>query len=125
MKVAIIGSRNISSSEYERLINEVPVGCSEVISGGAAGADQFAEKFAQENGLPISVFLPQYEKSGKSAPLERNIQIVEAADYVLALWDGTSRGTANAILTCIKSGTPVKIFICKEKGEAQQAEIVY
>lgn len=113
MKVAIIGSRNLSEKSYGMLCSIVPIGASEIISGGANGADELAERYAAEHHLRFTLFLPEYEKYGKSAPLLRNEQLVSYSDYVIALWDGNSRGTGNAIAACIKQYTPVRVFLCK------------
>ena len=69
-----------------------------VISGGAKGADSLGEQFAKEFGYGRTIFLPQWDKYGKSAGFRRNQQIVDACDMVLAFWDGKSRGTADTIL---------------------------
>ena len=123
MKVAIIGSRNLSSSEYDKLWKVIPSGCSEIISGGSDGADTFAEKFANKNNIPARYFVPEYEKFGKYSPLRRNDQIIESADYVVALWDGKSRGTAYVIHSCIIIGKPVKIVISQSYNEIKPSDI--
>ena len=46
----------------------------------------------------------------ESAPLKRNISIIEHADLVLAFWDGQSRGTAFVIRKCREMNVPVKVF---------------
>jgi len=47
--------------------------------------------------------LPKYEKFDRSAPLKRNIEIIEYGDLVLAFWDGKSRGTKFVIDSCKKT----------------------
>ena len=44
------------------------------------------------NSLKQKEFLPEYARYGKSAPLKRNLQIIDYADLVIAFWDGSSRG---------------------------------
>lgn len=114
MRVAIIGSRTLNNQSYEKLCQLVPIGASEIISGGAMGVDKLAERYAKENHLRFTAFLPNYKKYGKTAPILRNTQLVSYSDYVIALWDGTSRGTGNAIATCIKEYTPVRVLLCKD-----------
>ncbi len=113
MKVAIIGSRNINQNDYEKLLPHIPIGASQIISGGATGADELAVRYAEENNLKLVTFTPEYEKFGKSATLKRNIQIIEYSDYVIALWDGHSRGTAHVIVNCIEIRVPVKVVLIK------------
>lgn len=90
MKIAIIGSRKIDHVDLEEL---VPKGATEIISGGAGGVDALAERYALAYGLPLTVFRPDYRRFRKGAPLKRNLQIVDEADEVIAVWDGESRGT--------------------------------
>ncbi len=92
MIVAVIGSR--SFNDYE-LLNRTLEGynISEIISGGAKGADSLAKEYATEKDIQIIEFLPEYDKYGKGAPLERNKTIVDNSDMVIAFWDGKSRGT--------------------------------
>lgn len=61
------------------------------------GSGQPWSTLAHEHGLQLTEFLPEYDKYGRGAPLIRNKTIIENADYVLAIWDGVSRGTHNAI----------------------------
>lgn len=78
---------------------------------GAKGIDTCAREYAVSNGIKLTEFLPEYEKYGRSAPLKRNITIIENADLVLAFWDGTSRGTKFVIDNCKSHGIPVKVFV--------------
>lgn len=108
MKVAIIGSRNLQVDHLEAFI---PPEATEIVSGGAKGIDTCAREFALANNIKLTEFLPDYDKHGKSAPLERNIQIIEHSDLVLAFWDGKSRGTKYVIDTCKERGVPIKVFL--------------
>lgn len=115
MRVAIVGSRSIEYAKlqkkaYELLCENIPSNCTEIVSGGAVGIDRLAEIYARHNDLPIKVFLPDYEKYGKKAPIMRNNEIVAYSQYVLAFWDGSSHGTAYTIATCLKEGVPVKVI---------------
>ena len=96
MKVAIVGSRTmvVLLSEY------IPEGATEIISGGARGVDTCARMYAETNGIPYREFRPDYLKYGRKAPIIRNNSIIEAADLVLAFWDGRSRGTKYMIDKC-------------------------
>ena len=107
MKVAVIGSRGLS---VPNLVDYLPEGTDEIVSGGARGVDASAREYALAHGLKLTEFLPEYDKYGRSAPLKRNITIIEHADIVLAFWDGASRGTAYVIKKCHELGVPVKVF---------------
>lgn len=107
MKVAVIGSRGLTIAN---LGHYLPSNTTEIVSGGAKGIDSCAEQYAQSQGVPVRVFLPDYKKYGKNAPLKRNLEIIRYADTVLAFWDGNSKGTKYVIDECKKSGKPVRIF---------------
>ena len=108
MKVAVIGSRNLTVSHLERYL---PAGVTEIVSGGARGIDTCAKAYARQKGLKLTEFLPQYKEYGKAAPLLRNLQIIQYADQVLVFWDGQSRGTRHVIRHCIKFRKQIRIFV--------------
>lgn len=110
MKVAVIGSRNLAVKNLEKYL---PEGTTEIVSGGARGIDSCAKNYANANGIPLKEFLPNYDEFGRSAPLLRNLEIIDYADIVLAFWDGKSRGTKFVIDKCRAKGKPVNIFISK------------
>ena len=108
MKVAIIGSRNLTISNLE---NYLPSGITEIVSGGAHGIDTCARLHALKNGLKLKEFLPEYTRYGKIAPLKRNLQIIEYSDEVIAFWDGKSKGTKYVIDNCKKNGVKITVHI--------------
>ena len=112
MKVAIIGSSNLHVHDLELYL---PKETTEIVSGGARGIDSDARAYAQQHGIPIKEFLPDYERYGRSAPLKRNLLIIEYADVVLAFWDGQSHGTKYVIDNCRKTGVPVKVFAPRKR----------
>ena len=108
MKVAVIGSRRL---QIENLGDYLPLGTTEIVSGGAKGIDACAREYAQQHGLRLTEYLPEYNRYGRAAPLKRNITIIENADLILAFWDGKSRGTKYVIDNCKKRNIPLKIYI--------------
>ena len=110
MKAAIIGSRNIKISNISEYL---PSNITEIVSGGAKGIDMCAREYAKAKRIKLTEFLPEYEKYGKSAPLKRNIKIVEYADEIFAFWDGSSRGTYHVISTCKKLGKRLHVILIK------------
>ena len=100
MKIAIIGSRSITDADIGKYVSAGD----EIVSGGAAGIDTLAAEYAKRNGLKLTVFLPEYEKYGRAAPIVRNKQIVDYADKVVALWNGSSKGTMSVIEYAEKIG---------------------
>ena len=108
MKVAVIGSRGLSVTDLGRYL---PENTTEIVSGGARGVDTSAREYALSHGIKRTEFLPEYTRFGRSAPLKRNITIIEYADIVLAFWDGKSRGTKFVIDNCRRLGVEVRIYI--------------
>ena len=111
MKVAVIGSRSAGSETLEMIMRALPAGCSEIISGGAKGVDFFAKMAAGRLNLKYTCIRPKYRKYGRAAPLSRNSAIIEKADFVLAFWDGRSKGTRQALACCISRRKPFRIFL--------------
>lgn len=108
MKVAVIGSRAIKVNNLEKYL---PANVTEIISGGACGVDTSAKEYALSHGLILTEYLPEYDKYGRSAPLKRNITIIEKSDLVLAFWDGISHGTKFVIDNCKKMNVPVMVYM--------------
>jgi hypothetical protein len=108
-----VGSRSLDGRAYRVLTENVPPGVSEIISGGASGADKLAERYAEEQDLPMTVIRPDYKTYDRAAPLIRNSQIVAESDFTLVLWDGKSRGSLNVIMTCIRTNKPFRVLLVK------------
>ena len=108
MKLAIIGSRRISDIDLDHYIKEKP---DEIVSGGAKGVDFCASEYAKRNAIKLTLFLPQYERYGRAAPIIRNKEIVNYADKILIIWDGSSKGTLSVIKHAEKSGKEHKIIL--------------
>ena len=112
MKLAIIGSRGLHVESFEEYL---PEGVTEIVSGGAKGIDTDAERYANANGIKMTVFKPQYSKYKGGAPHIRNKEIVNYADEVLAFWDGSSRGTKNVIEYCREVKKMVTVITMKSQ----------
>ena len=110
LKVAIIGSRAATGFDTERISEYLPENCTQIISGGAAGIDSAAERYARGHGIAFRKILPDYEQYGRRAPLIRDTQIVEESELVLAFWDFSSRGTSFTISECLRLGVPVRVI---------------
>ena len=115
MKLGITGSRTITDFDFipyftmqdkafRAFCRQHGLGrrkITEVISGGAKGIDMLAFQTAESIGIRNRQFLPERKKfPGKlvlKAFLERNKQIVDNCDILLAIWDGKSHGTKNTL----------------------------
>ena len=110
MKLAIVGSRNVEILDIEKYM---PEGISEIVSGGAKGADALAKEFAEKNGIKYTEFQPKYNLYGKAAPLKRNDEIADYADRAIAFWDGKSKGTKNVVGLFRKRGKEIDVIIVR------------
>lgn len=114
MKTAVIGSRTLTIEDIGQYL---PSGTDEIITGGAIGVDRCAEEFAVKHSIPLTVLPPDYRRYKKGAALVRNLEIIRRADFVLAFWDGNSRGTRYVIEQCRKKGRPVRVVLIRQKGK--------
>ena len=106
MKLLIAGSRSITSFDLSPYIpDEVDL----IITGGAKGIDTLAEAYARERGTPTLTVKPRYEKYGRAAPILRDEEMVDMADAVLVIWDGTSRGSKHTADYAHKKGKPLTV----------------
>ncbi|MDE7399554.1 MAG: hypothetical protein K2N06_08520 [Oscillospiraceae bacterium] len=108
MRVAVIGSRGLTVDDLGIYL---PVDTTEIISGGANGIDTCARNYAISHNIKLTEFLPEFDKYGRSAPLKRNLTIIQNAELVIALWDGTSHGTKFVIDKCGEMGVAIKTFV--------------
>ena len=86
MQVAIVGSRDSRELTVDDLIQMIPLNCTRLISGGAEGVDQLARQAAENLGIPLTEYLPDYETYGRLR------------------WSGTARSSQRPIW-CWPSGT--------------------
>lgn len=112
MKLAVIGSRSFDNfdlliNEIQSLSNEI----TEIISGGAKGADLLAEKWASQNKVILTIIRPNWSTYGRGAGIKRNEEIIKNCDFCIAFWDGKSKGTLSSIKFCEKYSKPHKIVL--------------
>ena len=108
MRIAIIGSRGVLNADIGKYVS----GADEIVSGGAVGVDSIAQKYAEQNNIRFTVFLPEYKLYGRAAPIVRNKLIVDYADKVVAFWDGRSKGTLSVIKYAEKTGKALEVVVC-------------
>ena len=109
-RVAIVGPRDYSDlARVAEVVAALPLG-TVVVTGGARGVDRAAEAAARRAGLEVELWLPDYRRSGRAAPLKRNETIAERCTRMIAFHDGTSRGTAHAIACARRCGRRVQVL---------------
>lgn len=104
MKTIIAGSRDITSDKVIYVLDFLGAQISEVVSGEAKGPDSIGEQWAITKSIPLRKFPPDWDKWGKSAGIRRNIEMLEYADWLVAFWDGQSKGTKHIIDNASKYG---------------------
>lgn len=113
IKIAVIGSRAGYPKDPAEMIEELlkveNLNKNEIIivSGGARGVDSIAESWARSNNVETLIFPADWKNLGKGAGYIRNVQIIDSADIVLAIWDGQSRGTRHSLYLSRRSGKKV------------------
>lgn len=114
MKIGIVGSRGFS--DYALLCQELeffdlfygPI--TQIVSGGAIGADSLGARWAQEKSIELIVYKPDWKKYKKKAGMIRNTDIVKNSDFVFAFWDGKSKGTKDSIDKSKNLNIPIKVI---------------
>lgn len=101
MKTVIAGGRDyqLTAEDYARL-DRLPI--TEVVSGGARGADTCGEMWATRTGKPVRRFPADWDKYGKSAGMIRNGEMAAYAEAVVLFPGG--RGTDNMFQTAVRRG---------------------
>ncbi len=110
MRVIIAGSRTVT--DFMQVVEAVVKSgfdVTTVISGTAKGVDQLGEDYAELFGLDVERFPADWSQHGRAAGPIRNRAMAEAADALVAVWDGSSRGTKNMIETARKLGLAVHV----------------
>lgn len=111
MKTIIAGGRDFTDFDILWMIlcaiSDPPT---EIVSGGARGADKLGEKAATDVGIPLKVFRANWDLYGKSAGYKRNVDMAIYADALIAFWDGKSRGTKHMIDIAIKNNLIVRVY---------------
>jgi predicted Rossmann fold nucleotide-binding protein DprA/Smf involved in DNA uptake len=108
MKTIVAGTRTFN--DYELLKDMLArFDITEVVSGGARGADALGERWAKERGLPLHRFPADWNRYGKAAGPRRNRLMAENAQALVAFWDGESRGTKHMIDVATELGLEVVI----------------
>lgn len=83
MKTIICGGRNYQLTVEDRALLDrfqLSVPITEVVSGGATGADAGGEAWARRQRLPLTVFRADWDRFGKAAGPTRNQAMAEYAE---------------------------------------------
>jgi hypothetical protein len=114
--VAIIGSRDYDNflvlyQFVEEALAEWNVHPTRIVSGGATGVDTMARRYANKKNIEMLEFLPH--GNGSNPWHERNAEIIDHADYVIAFPSVEGKGTQHAMRLAQEANKKLKVFnIC-------------
>ncbi len=130
MRVIIAGSRGLTDQHLVEAAVEAArrqgIEITVVLSGKAPVADTLGERCAQEHAIHVEPYPAKWNdvaapgsvvRSGRHGPynvlagFERNQEMAEKADALIALWDGKSRGTRDVIERMRRLGKPVYVHL--------------
>lgn len=97
MKTIIAGSRSITNIKHIEqavaMFSDAHGPITEVVCGGARGADQLGREWGDSEGIPVKMFPANWDLYGRGAGPIRNKAMGDYADAGIVVWDGTSRGS--------------------------------
>lgn len=95
----------------------------EVITGGATGADQYAARWAHQNGRVSTVVPAEWERYGRKAGPLRNRKMLDLEPHLVIAFPG-GRGTRNMISQARIADVPVAEVTEEGKVLIRGAKIV-
>jgi hypothetical protein len=95
LKVIIAGGRDyqVTLEDWQKL-NEIPI--TEVVSGGASGADKGGEQYAEDKQIPVRKFPADWKEHGRAAGPIRNREMAQYADAVVLFRGGIGTNSMKA-----------------------------
>lgn len=116
MRVIVAGSRTITKySVIAQAIEESPFAkmITEVVHGCCRGVDREAERWARANQRKVKGFPAQWDINDKAAGPMRNEKMAAYAYALIAIWNGSSRGTRDMINKALDHGLHIYVKIIK------------
>lgn len=111
MRTIIAGSRHYGFfTDQDRWVLSL-LDISEVVCGGATGADECGRRWAVDHQIPVRMFPADWATHKKAAGPIRNKQMAAYSHQLVAFWDGRSRGTGNMIAVARRYGLDVLVQI--------------
>ena len=83
-------------------------------------AERYSDEFALIKPL---VILPDWKQYNRGAGAVRNREIVDSADFVVAIWDGKSKGTKISIDHAKKINKPVFVWLINDSQQPKLMEL--
>lgn len=111
--VAIVGSRDFVDYDlFCKVLNDYRKDkkIDRIVSGHCRGADTLAERYAEDNKIPILIFPAEWKKYDKLAGKIRNKKIVDNATELIAFPSKTGHGTQHTIGLARNKGIKITII---------------
>lgn len=101
MKCIIAGGRDFVPTDKDyylvrRLINQYKI--TEIVSGGAKGADAYGERVANKDKLKLTIFPADWNKYGKRAGYLRNLKMGKYTDVAILFPGGVGTSMMRDIM---------------------------
>jgi ornithine carbamoyltransferase len=110
VRVIIAGSRTgVSIEDVERAVQTAPFLITTVLCGMAQGADLCGRHVAKQKGWAVEEYPADWKNLGRVAGFQRNLQMAQKAEALIAVWDGKSNGTKHMIATAERFGLLVHV----------------
>lgn len=119
-RVIVAGSRTIDDYKTVKrvLTNHFTTGSDRtpladrlvVLSGCADGVDTHAIEWANSLYIDVDRYPAEWDTHGKRAGFIRNQEMAEAADTLVAIWDGDSAGTRDMITRALDEGLETHVY---------------
>jgi len=115
--IGIVGSRRRNvSSDYAIVTTEwakIYERGDRIVSGGCpTGADAYAERIAELEGVTIIIHWPDWKKHGRYAGLKRNDKIAADADILIALVAEDRTGGTEDTIRKYKALGKTEVILC-------------
>lgn len=116
-KIGIVGSRRRDTAKDRMLVTnkfmELYEEGDQIVSGGCPnGGDKFAEIISKANGIPITIFYPNWKRFGNIAGFERNTYIADESDILIAcVAEDRKGGTEDTIKKFLKKHDKEKLYL--------------
>ena len=126
MKLAVFGSRSIhddrAEAEISEFLHENPQYNVIVTSQEPKGVCSIAQQYAKKNSMVLELHFLNIKKHARGAWDHRSRHVVNAADYVLLIHDGESKGTQNELELTKRCGKPHKYIVMDKSTELEREE---
>jgi len=111
MKTIVAGGRDFTDFNFlSTILDKKANSITEIVCGGAKGADAMGKKWAELRNVPVKMFPADWKRYGRGAGPKRNTEMANYAEQLIAFWDGESKGTKHMINQAKKLGLEVQII---------------